>query len=172
MNMWESQLVELRPGKPALAPAVAVPTVAAAGKRGMRLRPYNTRHGLLRQPDPLPQAQAPVRGERLSHAPAAGIISGPASRALCKICSRRRVCFFAAALRLSKNQREGQSPFALQSVPGGVYGGGGGDFLRRKIPFSRAKIASLQFPRPEIHRISAETGGGRTKAAACGGNRP
>ena len=43
---------------------------------------------------------------------------------------------------------------------------------RRKIPFSRAKIASLQFPRPEIHRISAETGEGRTKAAACGGNRP
>ena len=64
----ESKLVELRPGKPALTPAVAVPTVAAAGKRGMRLRPYNTRHGLLRQPDPLPQAQAPVRGERLSHA--------------------------------------------------------------------------------------------------------
>ena len=64
----ESKLVELRPGKPALAPAVAVPTVAAAGKSGMRLRPYNTRHGLLRQPDPLPQAQAPVRGERLSHA--------------------------------------------------------------------------------------------------------
>ena len=60
--------MELRPGKPALAPAVAVPTVAAAGKRGMRLRPYNTRHGLLRQPDPLPQAQAPVRGERLPHA--------------------------------------------------------------------------------------------------------
>ena len=60
--------MELRPGKPALAPAVAVPTVAAAGKRGMRLQPYNTRHGLLRQPDPLPQAQAPVRGERLSHA--------------------------------------------------------------------------------------------------------
>ena len=30
---------------------------------------------------------------------------------------------------------------------------------RRKIPFSKAKIASLQFPRPEIRRILAETGG-------------
>ena len=43
---------------------------------------------------------------------------------------------------------------------------------RRKIPFSRAKIVSLQFPRPKIRRILAETGRGRTKAAACGGNRP
>ena len=45
---------------------------------------------------------------------------------------------------------------------------------RRKIPFSRAKIVSLQFPRPEIRRISAETGcgggsgGGRTKRAPSG----
>ena len=31
---------------------------------------------------------------------------------------------------------------------------------RRKIPFSRAKIASLQFPRPKIRRILAETGRG------------
>ena len=31
--------------------------------------------------------------------------------------------------------------------------------LRRRIPFSRAKIASLQFPRPKIRRILAETGG-------------
>ena len=38
---------------------------------------------------------------------------------------------------------------------------------RRKIPFSRAKIASLQFPRPEIRRISAETGGAHEGRAQC-----
>ena len=39
-------------------------------------------------------------------------------------------------------------------------------------PIFQSKIASLQFPRPKIRRILAETGGGRTKAAASGGNRP
>ena len=37
---------------------------------------------------------------------------------------------------------------------------------RRKIPFSRAKIVSLQFPRPEIHRILAETGEGGSGGGA------
>ena len=37
---------------------------------------------------------------------------------------------------------------------------------RRKIPFSRAKIASLQFPRPEIRRILAETGRGARRPRA------
>ena len=32
--------------------------------------------------------------------------------------------------------------------------------MRRKIPFSRAKIVSLQFPHPKIRRILAETGRG------------
>ena len=38
---------------------------------------------------------------------------------------------------------------------------------RRKIPFSRAKIVSLQFPRPEIRRILAETGGAHEGRAQC-----
>ena len=37
---------------------------------------------------------------------------------------------------------------------------------RRKIPFSRAKIVSLQFPRPEIRRILAETGRGARRPRA------
>ena len=37
---------------------------------------------------------------------------------------------------------------------------------RRKIPFSRAKIASLQFPRPKIRRILAETGRGARRPRA------
>ena len=55
-------------------------------------------------------------------------------------------------LRLSKNPRrarEGQSPLEFQSCPAACTVGTGG-FLRRKIPFSRAKIVSLQFLRPEI----------------------
>ncbi len=65
-----------------------------------------------------------------------------------------------------ENQREGQSPFALQSSPAACTAGAG-RFLRRKIPFSRAKIASLQFPRPEIRRILAETGEGGSGGRAC-----
>ena len=55
-------------------------------------------------------------------------------------------------LRLSKNPRsarEDQSPLEFQSCPAACTVGTGG-FLRRKIPFSRAKIVSLQFLRPEI----------------------
>ena len=68
--------------------------------------------------------------------------------------------------RLPKNQREEQSPFALQSSPAACTAGAG-RFLRRKIPFSRAKIVSLQFPRPEIRRILAETGEGGSGGRAC-----
>ena len=39
---------------------------------------------------------------------------------------------------------------------------------RRKIPFSRAKIASLQFPRPKIRRILAETEGGARRPPPVG----
>ena len=58
----------------------------------------------------------------------------------------------AGQFRLSKNPwraREGQSPLEFQSCPAACTVGTGG-FLRRKIPFSRAKIGSLQFLRPEI----------------------
>ena len=72
---------------------------------------------------------------------------------------------FFASRRLSKNQREGQSPFTLQSSPAACTAGAG-RFLRRKIPFSRAKIVSLQFPRPEIRRILAETGEGGSGGGA------
>ena len=72
---------------------------------------------------------------------------------------------FFRSPRLPKNQREGQSPFALQSSPAACTAGTG-RFLRRKISFSRAKIASLQFPRPEIRRILAETGEGGSGGGA------
>ena len=61
--------------------------------------------------------------------------------------------------------REGRSPLALKSSPAACTAGTG-RFLRRKIPFSRAKIVSLQFPRPEIRRILAETGGGARRPRA------
>ena len=51
--------------------------------------------------------------------------------------------------RKLRRAREGRSPFELPIVHSGVYGGHG-RFLRRKIPFSRAKIVSLQFLRPKI----------------------
>ena len=44
--------------------------------------------------------------------------------------------------------REGRSPFELSIVPSGMYGGHGA-IWRRKIPFSREKIVSLQAPRPK-----------------------
>ena len=113
---------------------------------------------------------------------------------------------FFASRRLSKNQREGQSPFTLQSSPAACTAGAHEaralwakqrevspmkqgvpqaslraqwddhaelrgawtrNTPRRKIPFSRAKIVSLQFPRPEIRRILAETGGAHEGRAQC-----
>ena len=47
-----------------------------------------------------------------------------------------------------------------------LRGAGARNTPRRKIPFSRAKIVSLQFPRPEIRRILAETGGGGSGGGA------
>ena len=55
------------------------------------------------------------------------------------------------AVRLSKNPgraREGRSPLEYQSTLAACTAGSGG-FLRRKNLFSRAKIVSLQFLRPE-----------------------
>ena len=68
--------------------------------------------------------------------------------------------------KLQRRAREGGSPFAVQSSPAACTAGTG-QFLRRKIPFSRAKIASLQFPRPKIRRILAETGRGGSGGEAC-----
>ena len=48
-----------------------------------------------------------------------------------------------------------------------LRGAGARNTPRRKIPFSRAKIASLQFPRPKIRRILAETGGAHEGRAQC-----
>ena len=56
-----------------------------------------------------------------------------------------------------------------------LRGAGDRNTPRRKIPFSRAKIASLQFPRPEIRRILAETGGGARRpppVAEAGRSKP
>ena len=44
---------------------------------------------------------------------------------------------------------------------------GTGRFLRRKISFSRAKIVSLQAPRPKNLRFLAETGEGGRGGGAC-----
>ena len=78
-----------------------------------------------------------------------------------------------AARSLSKNprrERERRSLFA-SIVPGGVYGGDGAIFAEEN-PIFQSENRFLQFPRPKIRRILAETGEGRTKAAACGGSRP
>ena len=72
-----------------------------------------------------------------------------------------------APFRTVEKPKRGAKSFRTSIVPGGVYGGGGAIFCAGKFPFSRAKIASLQFPRPEIRRISAETGRGVSGGGAC-----
>ena len=70
------------------------------------------------------------------------------------------------ALRLSKNSGELERAAALsnfQSCPAACTVGTG-RFLRRKISFSRAKIVSLQAPRPKNLRFLAETGEGGREA--------
>ncbi len=66
----------------------------------------------------------------------------------------------------AKTRLKGAWQFSLETmnkrktiVPGGVYGGDGAIFAEEN-PIFQSKIASLQFPRPEIHRILAETGRG------------
>ena len=57
---------------------------------------------------------------------------------------------------LSKTQRrarEGRSPLEFKSSPAACTSGAG-RFLRRKIPFSRAKIVTLQILRPGISKKS------------------
>ena len=69
-------------------------------------------------------------------------------------------------LRLSKNPGELERAAALsnfQSCPAACTVGTG-RFLRRKISFSRAKIVSLQAPRPKNLRFLAETGEGGREA--------
>ena len=61
------------------------------------------------------------------------------------------------AQRASKSLRDRQSEIKDFGLSPGL-------FLRRKISFSRAKIDTLQFPRPKIRRILAETGGGSREA--------
>ena len=133
--------MELRPGKPALTPAVAVPTVAAAGKRGMRLRPYNTRHGLLRQPDPLPQAQAPVRGERLSHALPPVLLAARPRGLYAKF-----VCAAAKSIRGGALSLFGQAqPFHAAGKPAG----------EQIVPIQRqAQIAKFLLLRGELRAIA------------------
>ena len=69
-----------------------------------------------------------------------------------------------AGCQTPSREREKRKPFRIFAVPDGVYAGA---FLRREIPFPRAKIGSSQFPRPEIRRISAETGRGGRKRRIC-----
>ena len=71
--------------------------------------------------------------------------------------------------RLSKNPGELERVATLsnfQSRPAACTVGTG-RFLRRKISFSRAKIVSLQAPRPKNLRFLAETGEGGSGGGAC-----
>lgn len=56
-----------------------------------------------------------------------------------------------------KRARKRESPFAFSSSPTACRAG---RFLRREVPFPRAKVGSMQFSRPEIRRILEETGKG------------
>ena len=78
------------------------------------------------------------------------------------------------AMRSDHAELWNRSPFAVQSSPAACTAGAG-RFLRQKIPFSRAKFASLQFPRPKIRRILAETGRGARRpppVAETGRSKP
>ena len=63
----------------------------------------------------------------------------------------------------------GRKPFRALSVSGGVCAGAK-RFPRWEVLFSGTKIASLQFLRPEIRRISAETGRGGRRQNCHGSN--
>ena len=72
----------------------------------------------------------------------------------------------ASACQKPRKSARGQKPLRALIVPCGIYAGGG-RFLRREILSSRVKVVSLQFSRPEIRRISAETGRGGRRRGIC-----
>ena len=88
---------------------------------------------------------------RAASAPQAG--DAPSSAVILRrLSTDEKHALLRACFRLSKNPRrarEGRSPLEFKSCPAACTAGTG-RFLRRKIPFSRAKIVSLQFLRPEI----------------------
>lgn len=71
--------------------------------------------------------------------------------------------------RLSKkpwSAREGRSPLEQQSRPAACTAGAGG-CLRRKIPFSRANILTLQFLRRKSERFRQKLVGVAVAGGAC-----
>ena len=62
--------------------------------------------------------------------------------------------------------RENRSPLEFQSTPAACTAGSG-RLLRRNIPFSGAKIVSLQFLRPESVGFKQKTEGGGRGGGAC-----
>ena len=74
---------------------------------------------------------------------------------------------FAVVGFVSALERErAEALSGLSSFPAACTAGTG-RFLRREMEFPGAKTASLQFPRPEIRGISAETGRGVRGGGAC-----
>ena len=68
-----------------------------------------------------------------------------------------QLCGFAAVRRYSPGERErARRPSRASIEPGGVYAGFAAISSQGSLPPGE-EIASLQFPRPEIRRISAET---------------
>ncbi len=71
------------------------------------------------------------------------------------------------AVKTPQESARGRKPFRILSSPA-AYASGTGRFLRRERLFSRAKVGSMQFPRPKIPRISEETGEGGQRRGFCG----
>lgn len=71
------------------------------------------------------------------------------------------------AVKTPQESARGRKPFRILSSPA-AYASGTGRFLRRVRLFSRAKVGSMQFPRPKIPRISEETGEGCQRRGFCG----
>ena len=66
----------------------------------------------------------------------------------------------------SQESPRGPQPFRASIVSGGVYAGHAAIYSEGSLPPGE-EIASLQFPRPEMRSISAETGGGSGGGGAC-----
>ena len=110
--------------------------------------------GVLRpSPGPLPRFFAPLcgAGNRAAAVPGKAISLGE----------------IAADCRKTPGELERAAALSnFQSCPAACTVGTG-RFLRRKISFSRAKIVSLQAPRPKNLRFLAETGEGGSGGGAC-----
>ena len=99
------------------------------------------------------------------------IVDGPSIDGETRLSTPKRLAEIFRQPQTVEKPKRGAKPFHTSIVPGGVYGGGGAIFASEN-PIFQSKNRFLTVSAPENPQDFSGNWRGRTKAAACGGNRP